>query len=208
MKALIRIVDDDEELARSYALLLETAGWECRVWTDGTRFLEEERFERPGCVILDMRMPGMNGLEVQKALAERGSVLPILFLSAHGTISAAVEAVRVGALDFLEKPADPDSLIEKTAAAVERGQALWTAAERRRSIEKRFLSLTPRERDVVEAVLDGASNKEIARRLSLEVSTVKMHRAHAFAKLDVHSPQELTLLAHELDDSHASPHAS
>ena len=70
MKALIRIVDDDEELARSYALLLETAGWECRVWTDGTRFLEEERFERPGCVILDMRMPGMNGLEVQKALAE------------------------------------------------------------------------------------------------------------------------------------------
>ena len=139
MKALIRIVDDDEELARSYALLLETAGWECRVWTDGTRFLEEERFERPGCVILDMRMPGMNGLEVQKALAERGSVLPILFLSAHGDIEMALRAVREGAVDFLVKPPRPETLIPALQKACERHREMGT-----QSVGSAYAPLTQR----------------------------------------------------------------
>ena len=190
MKALIRIVDDDEELARSYALLLETAGWECRVWTDGTRFPEEERFERPGCVILDMRMPGMNGLEVQKALAERGSVLPILFLSAHGTIEMAVDVMQKGAVTFLSKPVGTDKLLEALDRALAAAPVFGeekVPLQRGRSP----VSLTAREREVVRLVAAGLTNRAIAERLGLAKRTVEFFRAGAMRKLDCRNAEAL-----------------
>ncbi|MDO5532172.1 response regulator transcription factor [Sutterella sp.] len=196
-RPLIRIVDDDEALAASSALLLESMGWEVARYPDGPTFLANDDLKRPGCIVLDVQMPGMDGLEVQAELTRRGSTVPILFLSAHGSIPMAVHAMRLGAVDFLEKPVDPMQLLTKvaqcTSASSARTAADRAVAERR----ARFESLTPREREVVDLVLRNAANKEIARDLGLEVSTVKMHRANAFAKLGVHSPGELWKLASE-----------
>ncbi len=194
---LIRLVDDDEALRDSFALLLETMGWKVASYGDGRSFLEKDTLEGPGCIVLDMRMPGMMGLEVQAELVRRGSMLPVLFLSAHGTISIAVQAVSRGAVDFLEKPVKPLEFIQKVSKAVTASvEALSKKTDEERRLEK-FAALTPRERDVVAAVLEGAQNKVAARSLGLEVSTIKMHRANAFAKLGVHSQSELIRLAFE-----------
>lgn len=112
-RPLIRIVDDDQGLAQSFKLLLETMGWESIAYFDGPSFLEADDLSRPGCIVLDVRMPGMTGLEVQEALIARGSTLPILFLSAHGSIPMAVSTVQKGAIDFVEKPIEPAELLAK-----------------------------------------------------------------------------------------------
>lgn len=194
---LIRIIDDDEALLASSALLLRSMGWEVETWSDGASFLEAESLLRPGCIILDVQMPGMDGLEVQAELVRRGSRLPVLFLTAHGSIPLAVRALHRGAEDFLEKPVDSMTLVARVAQCATASAA--RSAEESALSEKRarFESLTPRERDVAGHVLKNEANKEIARALGLEVSTVKMHRANAFAKLGVHSPGELWQLASE-----------
>lgn len=196
-KPLIRIVDDDAELAASFALLLETMGWTVRHYPDGATFLREDTLEGPGCVVLDMRMPGMTGLEVQAELERRESKLPILFLSAHGNIAMAVHAVRHGAVDFLGKPVEPLDFVQKVSQAVTLSLQEVVSEAAGTRLRDRFAGLTPRERDVIRAVLDGKQNKVVANALGLEVSTVKMHRANAFAKLGVHSQSELMRLAFE-----------
>ena len=198
MKPLIRIVDDDEALAASTAMLLESMGWETVSYTDGSKFLAEDDFTRPGCIILDVRMPGMTGLDVQAQLEKIQVSVPILFLSAHGTIQMAVHTVHHGAVDFLEKPVDPMVLVQKVAQCVSTSVSTNAQAILLDSKKARFDELTPRENDVVRLVLANAANKVIARELGLEVSTVKMHRANAFAKLGVHSPSELIKLAYEV----------
>lgn len=198
MKPLIRIVDDDEALAASTAMLLESMGWETVSYTDGAKFLAEDDFTRPGCIILDVRMPGMTGLDVQAQLEKIQVSVPILFLSAHGTIQMAVHTVHHGAVDFLEKPVDPMILVQKVAQCVSTSVSANAQAILLDSKKARFDELTPRENDVVRLVLANAANKVIARELGLEVSTVKMHRANAFAKLGVHSPSELIKLAYEV----------
>ena len=197
-KPLVRIVDDDDALRTSFELLLQTMGWAVTGYGNGQHFLEKDSLEGPGCVVLDVRMPGMTGLEVQEEMARRGSRLPILFLSAHGSIPMAVHTLQLGAVDFLEKPIKPMELVQKVSAAVAKSLEICADESHREQLRKRFLSLTPRESDVVREVLAGNdANKAIAKVLGLEVSTVKMHRANAFVKLDVHSPAELTRLAFE-----------
>ena len=197
-KPLVRIVDDDDALRTSFELLLQTMGWAVTGYGNGQHFLEKDSLEGPGCVVLDVRMPGMTWLEVQEGMARRGSRLPILFLSAHGSIPMAVHTLQLGAVDFLEKPIKPMELAQKVSAAVAKSLEICADESHREQLRKRFLSLTPRESDVVREVLAGNdANKAIAKVLGLEVSTVKMHRANAFVKLDVHSPAELTRLAFE-----------
>lgn len=197
-KPLVRIVDDDDALRTSFELLLQTMGWAVTGYGNGQHFLEKDSLEGPGCVVLDVRMPGMTGLEVQEEMARRGSRLPILFLSAHGSIPMAVHTLQLGAVDFLEKPIKPMELVQKVSAAVAKSLEICADESHREQLRKRFQSLTPRESDVVREVLAGNdANKAIAKVLGLEVSTVKMHRANAFVKLDVHSPAELTRLAFE-----------
>ena len=173
-------------------------GWETVSYTDGAKFLAEDDFTRPGCIILDVRMPGMTGLDVQAQLEKIQVSVPILFLSAHGTIQMAVHTVHHGAVDFLEKPVDPMILVQKVAQCVSTSVSANAQAILLDSKKARFDELTPRENDVVRLVLANAANKVIARELGLEVSTVKMHRANAFAKLGVHSPSELIKLAYEV----------
>lgn len=196
-KPIVRIVDDDAGLADSFQLLLETMGWEVVHYPDGMSFLQKDSLTGPGCVVLDMRMPVMTGLEVQAEMQRRRSNLPIIFLSAHGTISTAVEAVRMGAVDFLEKPVDPLNFVQKVSSAVTKSLEAAVTGATQGQRQAKFAQLTPRERDVVRQVLKGAQNKEVARELGLEVSTIKMHRANAFAKLGVHSQSELLRLAFE-----------
>ncbi len=195
-KPIIHIVDDDVELVDSYTLLLQTMGWEVASYGSGSDFLERADLSAPGCIVLDMRMPGMTGLEVQEALGARGCRIPILFLSAHGSISIAVQAVQHGASDFLEKPVEPLVLVQKVSQAVAFCIEQMTEQVQADDFKNKFNTLTPREKDVIKEVLAGAQNKEAARTLGLEVSTIKMHRANAFAKLGVHSQSELIKLAY------------
>lgn len=196
-KPIVQIVDDDVELVESFRLLLETMGWEVETFSDGATFLEKGDRTGPGCIVLDMRMPGMTGLEVQERLEKEGCTLPVIFLSAHGTISLAVQTVRNGALDFLEKPVEPMAFVQKVSQAISASVARAMEDVQADDFRQKFSRLTPRERDVVDAVLRGVQNKVAARELGLEVSTIKMHRANAFAKLGVHSQGELIKLAYE-----------
>ena len=211
-KPLIRIVDDDEALTASSAMLLEAMGWDVAVWHSGGAFLDEAgmpgarcayagahraRSMRPGCLVLDVRMPGLTGLDVQAELERRGSNLPILFLSAHGSIQMAVHVMRHGAVDFLEKPVEPMTLVQRVAQCVTASLSAKADDAAADEVRRRFDRLTPREREVIDGVLKNAPNKIIARTLGIELSTVKMHRANAFAKLGVHSPGELLKMAYE-----------
>ena len=144
-----------------------------------------------------VRMPGLTGLDVQAELERRGSNLPILFLSAHGSIQMAVHVMRHGAVDFLEKPVEPMTLVQRVAQCVTASLSAKADDAAADEVRRRFERLTPREREVIDGVLKNAPNKIIARTLGIELSTVKMHRANAFAKLGVHSPGELLKMAYE-----------
>lgn len=199
-RPLIRIVDDDKALAGSFGLLLETMGWDTAAYTSGRRFLASDDLTRPGCIVLDVRMPGLTGPEIQEKLIEMGCRLPIIFLSAHGSIPMAVSTVQKGAVDFLEKPIEPAELIAKINGAVARSMAESVETMHRDRLRARFEALTGRERCVVNEILKGdgnETNKQMARKFDLELSTVKMHRSNAFMKLGVHSAAELIKLAQE-----------
>ena len=196
-RPLIRIVDDDPALGESFAMLLETMGWDVARYTDGRDFLERDTLEGPGCIVLDVRMPGLTGLDVQDELVRRGSKLPILFLSAHGTITMARARASPRSRRLHGKARRSDGLRAEVSRAVAASVDEHVREREENERRNRFETLTPREKDVVHAVLEGKANKVIARDLGLEVSTIKMHRANAFAKLGVHSPAELTRLAFE-----------
>ena len=147
-KPLIRIVDDDEALTASSAMLLEAMGWDVAVWHSGGAFLDEADLMRPGCLVLDVRMPGLTGLDVQAELERRGSNLPILFLSAHGSIQMAVHVMRHGAVDFLEKPVEPMTLVQRVAQCVTASLSAKADDAAADEVRRRFDRLTPREREV------------------------------------------------------------
>ena len=193
---LIRIVDDDPELLASQKMLLETLGWEVITYASGVEFLKHDELKRPGCVVLDMRMPGMTGLEVQEELENRGVThLSIIFLTAHGEVDAAVHAMRHGAADFIQKPAEPHKMLERVAAAVTASVELDVREHEVNRLKELVRKLSPRENDV-------------ARELGIEETTVKMHRQNALIKLDARSSAELvrifTILDYETGDDPGS----
>lgn len=184
---LVRLVDDDEELLRSTSFLLRMAGYDVLAYASAESFLELDRSMRPGCLVLDQRMPGMTGMELQEALLERSDTLPIIFLSAHGDIPMAMSAVHRGAEDFLVKPADPQVLL----AAVQKACVKCLEKARAGSIEadavERIAALTARELEIAQAVARGLLNKQIADELGISLVTVKMHRGNVTKKLGVRS---------------------
>jgi two-component system response regulator FixJ len=194
------IVDDDDALRQALRHLLETAGLRVESYADGPAFLAACSADCAGCVVLDMAMPGMDGRQVHAALKERGVKLPVLFLTGHGDVPMAVQSLQAGALDFLEKPVKGAELLE----GVRRGLALdderRSAENRRREIRQRCERLTPRERQVMELVVAGLANKEIARDLDLSPRTVEVHRAHVMHKMGAASLVELVSLAGECED--------
>ncbi len=193
-EATVYVVDDDAAVRNALVQLLSAAGYAVESYESGSEFLAACQPDRAGCVILDIQMPGMNGLELQTALAERHCRQPIIFLTGHGTISMAVGAINHGAFDFLEKPVDGKVLLARV------GEALQHDAERRREEDTRNLvlqrweSLTARERSVVPLVVAGRSSKEIARQLGISDRTVETHRAHIMQKMGASSVAELTAM--------------
>lgn len=191
---LIRIVDDDEEFAASQKMLIESLGWEVVTYASATEFLAEDALERPGCLILDVRMPVMTGLELQQELEKRACPLPIIFLSAHGDIDMAVHTMRHGAADFLQKPVEPQRLLTQVTKAVAASIRQTNEYDELQKLVERIDKLSNREREIAKLVSQGLRNKAIARKLGIEETTVKMHRANAMAKLAANTSAELTRL--------------
>ena len=189
-RPLIRLVDDDDDYRASQAFLLGTLGIELKDWGSAVAFLDEDDLNRPGCLVLDIRMPGMTGLEVHQELAKRGCRLPVIFLTGHGDVTTAVRTLTHGAVDFIEKNDDPMRLVEAVKKAVAHSLEAFqvtTEAEKKRAL---FETLTPREQEILKLAAKGLSNKDIADTLGIGVVTVKMHRGNAFAKIEAQGALE------------------
>jgi FixJ family two-component response regulator len=189
MTATVYIVDDDATFARGLARLVGAAGWKAEVCACAADFLEPGRVSpnEPGCVLLDVRMPGMRGPELQRVMIERHIDLPVVFLTGHGDVGTSVDAMKLGAVDFLEKPVRAEKLVAAIRTALVRDAAHRAKDRELRDVEARIAKLSRREREVMEHVVAGRLNKQIAADLDISLKTVKAHRAKVMAKLDVRS---------------------
>lgn len=188
---LIHVVDDDDSLRAALLRLLTAAGFEARGHASAGAFLLERPPDRPGCVLLDVRMPGPSGLELQESLGRLGIALPVIFLSAHGDVPASVRAMKVGAVDFLAKPVEREVLFDAIGRALARDRDERATRAELAGLRERFAALTPREQAVLEGICAGKVNKQIALELGIAERTVKAHRATLMAKLGVGSTAEL-----------------
>lgn len=185
------VVEDDEAVRDSLALLLQSEGLEVQTFKTGTAFLDKWQASMAGCVVLDIRMPGMDGMAVHKALNERQSLLPIIFVTGHGDVPLAVEAMREGAFDFIEKPYREGALLEKIKAALAEDSAHRKLLDQQQVIIDRILSMTPREREIMDRMIAGQANKVIAIELEISQRTVEIHRSRVMHKMGTHSLAQL-----------------
>jgi two-component system response regulator FixJ len=194
-KRLIHIIDDEEAIRRSAGFMLKTSGFAVETWPSGVAFLKEVRHARIGCILLDVRMPEMDGLEVQQALIERGVAMPVIVLTGHGDISIAVRAMKAGAVDFIEKPFEKAVLLVAIDAAFARLDEGDERASRAAEAQVALGALTGRERDVLAGLAEGHPNKTIAFDLGISPRTVEVHRANLMSKLGVRSLSEALRIA-------------
>ena len=181
-------------LFRSWAFLIEGEGWDVKTYADAITFLSSNDYIRPGCLLLDVRMPHMSGLELQLKLREAGCDLPIIFISGHGDIDMAVNTLKAGAIDFLQKPVDDQRLLKTIENAVSHNLAQRRGKREVTDFRNRLESLTQREREVIRMVAQGYSNKEVAREYGISEKTVQVHRGSAYRKLDLHNAAEIARL--------------
>jgi len=196
---VVFVVDDEEPVGDSIAMLLRTVGLTARVYRDPRAFLDDYRPEQPGCLLLDVRMPQLSGLELQQELIRRNVTLPVIFISGHGDVPMAVEAMRAGALDFMQKPFNDDELIRRVQKALEQDAQERALLERREEIERRWAELTAREREVARRIADGQANKVVAAELGISARTVELHRARILQKMGVRSLAQLVRILMMLD---------
>jgi FixJ family two-component response regulator len=185
------VVDDDQAFRRSMELFLESAGYRPRTFASASAFLASRPEEGPTCVLVDLRMPGMSGLELQAALERNGRRCAVVFLSGHGDVKATASAMKRGAVDFIEKPYQEASLIDAIERAIEKDRRLRAAWADRLDAERRLARLTPAERTVCDLLAQGHRTKEIAASLGKAESTIKMQRWNAMSKLRVSTPMEI-----------------
>ena len=188
------VVDDYTPVRKAISRLLRAAGFVVATFASAEEFLTQYDPQASGCLVLDLAMPVVSGLELQKILAEKGSFLPIIFLTAHGDIPKSVQAMKHGAIDFLTKPVNDEDLLAAVRLAIEKDRALRQEQAELSDIRARLSTLTPREREVLEYVVAGKLNKEIAGDLGTVEQTIKIHRAHVMQKMKVHSVAELVRL--------------
>ena len=192
---IVHLVDDDEAIRRSASFMLKTSGFSVKTYASGVELLKEARELVAGCILLDVRMPEMDGLQVQAALQERGIGFPVIVMTGHGDVSVAVQAMKAGAVDFIEKPFEKAVLL----SAIEEGFARIEKAGRSRGRAEealvRLQALTPREREVLEGLVRGLPNKTIAYDLDISPRTVEIHRANLMSKLGVASLSEALRIA-------------
>ncbi|HET7883780.1 MAG TPA: response regulator FixJ [Acetobacteraceae bacterium] len=197
--ALVHIVDDDASVRDSLSILLESAGFVVRAYDSAPAFLEAASDRQAGCVLTDVQMPELNGLELQRRLAERGIRLPVIVMTGHADVPIAVEALKAGASDFLEKPFDDEHLITAVTAAIAASQRVHDEAAAVADIAARLATLTPREREVLEGLVAGHPNKTIAYDLGSSPRTVEVHRARVMEKMGARSLPELVRMTIAVD---------
>jgi RNA polymerase sigma factor (sigma-70 family) len=188
---VIYVVDDDAAILKAVCRLLRASGYEVRPFDSPRAFLEKHDPEVPGCAVLDVAMPGLDGLELQEALAASDSDRQVIFVTGEGDIPTSVRAMRAGAADFLTKPVDEEVLLAAIKVALERDRRARESRESRLLVERRLATLTPRERQVLELVVAGRLNKQIAAQLGTGEKTVKVHRARVMEKMNVRSVADL-----------------
>ena len=192
---VVHLVDDDEAVRRSAGFMLKTSGYLVHAYQSGVELLKAAGDLSPGCILLDIRMPGLDGLEVQQALHDKGISLPVIIMTGHGDISLAVRAMKAGAVDFIEKPFEKATLLSSLDEGFRRLLHKEVTGDRRKDAEVRLQALTPRERDVLDGLAQGLPNKTIAYDLGISPRTVEIHRANMMAKLGVRSFSEALRIA-------------
>ncbi len=199
---IVFIVDDEEAVRGSIEMLVRSLSLRAETFATAQEFLDDFDAAQPGCIVLDLRMPGMSGLELQQELAAMGATIPIIFITAHGDVPMAVSALKGGAMDFIQKPFRDQDLIDKIQAALGQDAEARTSLADRERVKARIALLTPREREVMELVVAGKANKVIAADLGLSERTVEIHRARVMAKMVADSlPRlvQMVLLVREED---------
>ena len=196
IKVLVRIVDDDSDLRAAIRFLLESEGWEVADYYSAADFLLNDDPKIPGCLILDVRMPEMTGVELQSELKQHVREIPIVFLSAHGDIEMAVKTLHEGAVDFLTKPVQEDKLVTVISRAVKLDLIKRGLSFDHEKTKERFRELTEREKQIVLLLTKGLLNREVGERLGISTRTVEVHRARAFKKLELHTISELIQFVH------------
>ncbi|MBS6156460.1 MAG: response regulator transcription factor [Sutterella sp.] len=190
-KCLIRTVDDNPAMREALEFMLTAEGWHVKTYENGRAFLTDDAPSTPGCAILDVRMPGMSGLELQQEMNVRGYALPVIFLTGNGDIDMAVGAMRDGAVDFVQKPVRQERLLKAIARAVTRSVSETGAVETEGAIRAKVQELTDREREIAELIGKKLTNRQISERTGITVRTVEVHRAPIIRKLGVRNPDEI-----------------
>ena len=198
-RGTVFLVEDDEALRRATSRLLESCGFDVRPFAAAEEFLAAFDPAIPGCLLLDLRLPGQSGLELQRTLEGRGDVPPIVFLTGHADVPTSVFAMKRGAVDFLEKPVRDEELVAALERALERDLRTRRDRGERAKIEKRYATLTPREREVLALIVAGKLNKQTAMALDIAERTVKLHRARVLEKMRADSVADLVRMAASLD---------
>lgn len=192
------VVDDDPAVLKGLSRLLRSAHLACAAFSSPREFLDRHDPNAPGCLVLDVAMPGLNGLELQQALITSGHELPIIFLTGHGDIPMSVQAMKRGAVDFLTKPVNDETLLATVRTAIEKDRIQRQQRAEIADIQQRLATLTPREREVLEHVITGQLNKQTAAALGTVEKTIKVHRARAMEKMKAHSVAELVHLTEKV----------
>jgi RNA polymerase sigma factor (sigma-70 family) len=193
------VVDDDAGVRNALRSLLKSVGLECMLYGSAQEFLAAYQASQPGCLVLDVRMPGMSGLELQQQLNLRGAVIPVIFMTGHGDIPMAVEAMQHGAFDFLQKPFRDQDLLDRIQRAIARDGELRQSLGEHARIKAHLESLTAREREVLDLMTQGKQNKQIAQELGISPRTIEIHRARVMEKMDAQSVAELVRMMLDLD---------
>jgi two-component system response regulator FixJ len=191
-ESTIYIVDDDEAVRESLQWMIESEGYSTEAYASADEFLAAFDQDRHGCLLLDVRMPGKGGLDLQQELADRNAIIPIIFITAHGTVPTAVRALKSGAVDFVMKPFNNVALLDRIRDTLETDKRTRERQKSNDVIDERLSRLTPREQEVMEMVIDGKSNKKIAAELDVSTKTVEAHRAKVMLKMQAGSVAELT----------------
>jgi FixJ family two-component response regulator len=188
----VSVVDDDENICESLGRLIKAVGFKVKIFPSAQRFLDSDDFSEPGCLVLDVRMPGMSGLGLQNKLAKHRVCLPIIFITGHGDVATATEAFKNGAMDFIEKPFSDQILLDSINKAIEISLQNYRDKAEMTNIQQRLDSLTSREHQIMEEIIDGKTNKMIAFELDISPKTVDFHRCNIMEKMGVNNAVQLT----------------